>query len=686
MRVSGRCFKAVLAGAGLLAVMQTTAFGDKVWIGGAGDWFAGANWGGGVCPGPGDAVVIATPGSAVTLTNSAPELSSLVLGGATLTFSNAWDAVLEATNLTIQANGKITCAGPFTNNGVRSRVNLKSKRLVVEANGVIDVKGRGYSGGISGTWSRGHGPGAGIFDDRCGGGYGGSGSGNDTEHIYRSYGSVAAPEDPGSGGGAGWTPNVGGHGGGAVRIVAASAVVNGAINADGGNGPTTWCSGGSGGGVFITCITLAGTNGSITVNGGTGHTTGGGGGGGRIAVIYDPEAQQGLPVPTITFSAAGGLSGTEVGDCGDIGTLYFPDSRFFSTANLFNGQWMAPGLTNLTLSDWTVNGVWTRLQGQGFTLTVSNTLTVKGTSALRHKLELTNGATLQCGAVTVDNAALGVGTTLNCAGNLSLTNAARLAIYSGLSHPAGPGFGALLDVGGDISVPGNCWIQPTAHPTNGTVPLMQMRNLTILTGGGIDADKRGWAGASFQESTLAYGDGKPGTGGGAGHGGRGGGGPSYTNAGGYAYGDARTPVKPGSGAYYGYNGAVIGKEPGGTGGGSVQIRASGIVNLQGRITANGNDVKGHYYYGAGSGGRSTSCAAGLSAARWPVSRRKAAAWSLLDMVAGAPADGSPSGAYPIRPRKSCLSVLPAVYPSGIKRGQMARLARCSGAGCLRRRL
>ena len=90
MRITKRQVKTAITFACWLMVAQTLALGDKVWGGGAGDWFVDDNWVGGVRPGPGDSVVVTAPGSSVVLTNSALQLGSLVLGDATLTFSNNW--------------------------------------------------------------------------------------------------------------------------------------------------------------------------------------------------------------------------------------------------------------------------------------------------------------------------------------------------------------------------------------------------------------------------------------------------------------------------------------------------------------------------------------------------------------------------------------------------------------------
>ena len=118
---------------------------------------------------------------------------------------------------------------------------------------------------------------------------------------------------------------------------------------------------------------------------------------------------------------------------------------------------------------------------------------------------------------------------------------------------------------------------------------------TVDAGGWVNADGRGYVGGS--NTTSAAGPGKgiySGYGSGAGYGGAGG---SAANGlpGGAAYGLASLPLMPGSGG----GGSASG--PGGNGGGVVWIEATGVVTVNGAISANGTNsiVAGG---GAGAGG------------------------------------------------------------------------------------
>ena len=261
----------ILMAAGSLASAATT-FSWKANT--TGDWFTANNWTNeSGWPSDGDTVMITNAGASVILSNITARLADLTLGGATagqrtLTFTN-WDTCLYATNITILTNGYLTCTGPFTNTVMSNRVNLVCSNLAIQGGGSINVKGKGYAGGITlvaNDYAAGHGPGAGASG---GGSHGGAGRAWDTGHpaplIALVYGSPTAPLYPGSGGNGGHLINsMGGSGGGAVCITAAQVVVSGSINADASPHITgAHCSGGSGGGIFITCSTITGTNGTV---------------------------------------------------------------------------------------------------------------------------------------------------------------------------------------------------------------------------------------------------------------------------------------------------------------------------------------------------------------------------------------------------------------------------------------
>ncbi len=150
--------------------------------------------------------------------------------------------------------------------------------LVVEPDGEVFADGRGYGSQT--------GPGAGAGSpsygtNAAGGGYGGGGGWSSTSFAGGStYGSIQTPTDLGSGGGRDYS-NLGGSGGGAIRLTVTGAMtVNGVVSSNG----LSSGAGGSGGSLWITCGVLSGT-GAIIANGGGGYTgSEGGGGGGRIAL------------------------------------------------------------------------------------------------------------------------------------------------------------------------------------------------------------------------------------------------------------------------------------------------------------------------------------------------------------------------------------------------------------------
>ncbi len=598
----------------LIAGQMSARADTQTWNTATGDWSEVANWTTAV-PADGDDVIITNRGAFVLLTNSTPWLSSMTISNASLICSN-WDTTIYVTNLTILNSGILTCAGPFTNTAMSNRVNVTCTNLLfIASNGAINVQAKGFQGGVGPGYGLGSGPGgiASGYSIRSAG-HGGMGVyGQIFDIPSNTYDSIMAPIYPGSGGAGGNTAGQwGGHGGGAVCITAGQVVVNGRINADATPEPIAGAhnSGGSGGSVYITCITITGTNGFITANGGNAclsgaNMLGGGGGGGRIAVIYDTVSESAIaPGSSIRCSVAPGMSGrAAVIPCGEPGTLYFPDSVLFSPTNLCTGRWLAPGFpAELSLSDWTISNVWLRIPGTK--VTVTNTLSISGTNYSLCRLEMTNAGTIACGNLLVGGATLCMGSfgypflpswmvmnggasgsTVNCAGDLVLTNAARFYIYAGETNAGSAAeYGARVSVGNEVRILTNCWIYPAAHPTNGAVPLFSMRTLTVDQGGGFNANALGYAGG-LPDYSEAYGPSQAPSSAGAGYGGAGSVGYSSPTAG-VIYGSSNAPTAPGSGARGRANDNKT-VAYGAYGGGSVQIRAADIVTFQGTITANG---------------------------------------------------------------------------------------------------
>jgi len=597
--------KVVLEGLSIYSVALLLLFGPSVgqatvctWGGSTnGDWFDATKWVGTVAPvSDGDSAVI-TNGS-VLLTNSTPNLSSFFISNATLTFSNNWNTQLIASNVTVA--GTLTHAVNLTTTTNASgqwiptnRVYVVCTNLTLASNGSIDVSAKGYQGNTNWAASvrTGYGPGGGHGEAgrvRGGGGsYGGLGGPGDNTGYGPIYDTPNAPANPGSGGGCKSQPgSPGGNGGGCVLIQASGNVlVNGTINANGGDGGVDSGGGGSGGGGWISCSTFAGTNGLISANGGRNsialNAWGGGGGGGRIAVTYDSatETAAGLQ-PTVRLSANGGGGGNN----GLIGTLYITDVLGLPGLMLgWNGILSFSNATAWAPTSLTLSNGWLAFPA-GFSLNVTNDVKVIAGG----QLDITNSTFICSGSLTVtgstmnayrgtnsserlnvtNNVILNNGTlsfwyaltnpaSLMIGGNLTLTNGAKCYLYSGSTNAVGANYGGLLDLSGrDLTIPTNCVIYPASEPTNGGSMLMRMQNLSISNGGSINGDGLGFTGGTAAHST-GYGPGGGGGGsgiraGGGGHGGKGGNG-SAVNGG--PTNDVLTaPMLPGSGGGNGWGG------------------------------------------------------------------------------------------------------------------------------------
>jgi hypothetical protein len=397
----------------------------------------------------------------------------------------------------------------------------------------------------------------------------------------------------------------GGAGGGAVRINAPDGMVtvNGAISADGELGVDTGGGGGSGGSIWIACRTIAGTNGIVSANGGRAYNSGCcNGGGGRIAVLYDTNAQAEIAVPNVVFSVLPGMRAG--GIAGDLGTLYFPDSRLLTdgTQPRHNGQWMAPDLNAWTLPELTLSNVWLRFGAEGFRLTVSNQLLIVGSTG---RLDVGGNAVITnrnaggnrryynyflCSDFT--NAP-----QLACYGNLIVTNGSTLGLFAAGTNGGTTNYGALVTVNNSLFVGASSTVYVSSNPTNGGSVLFRVRDLILdATNSLMDANCNGYAGGSSASRSAGYGPGGGGQKSGGSYGGRGG---SPVGGSPAPYGSSNAPTLPGSGGGWGnsYD------SPGGTGGGLVWVDARSRVTVNGIISANGMDIaQWAYYAGAGSGG------------------------------------------------------------------------------------
>lgn len=570
----------------LAAQFYSTSGETKTWAG-VGNWATSSgNWSPAGMPSPLDRIIFES--GTVTLSEPRSAAAVIVSNTAALVFTN-WTTTLTASNVTVQSGGEITLASAFADGQMSNRVHIICTNFTVESGGSIDADAKGF------RYDSGPGKGEGALGYGAGGGYGGGGGDVQAYGAGGStYGAADAPIAPGSGGGSHVAPtDVGGSGGGAIRIEAMGNVtVNGTVTA---NGETvTGSGGGSGGGIFISCKKFGGSaSGLLRARGGNTSSLGGGGGGGRIAIDYQDLAG----TVDVRFDALPG-TGFYNGWCRSVvypfrnpavmGTVCFPDTSLLSTVmKQVSGRLMIAGLTSWAPSSLFVTNCTVRLP-DGINLDIVGDLRV----ASDGKLVLLGTPQVACGGdVVLDNGELvvNVSSQLVCQGDVVLTNGGKLHVQSGATNEL-TGIGGQFSVVGDVAVGSSCWIYPHSDLTNGGSVLFRMNNMMIAVNGGIDADSRGYTYDSGPgKGTLAN------RGGGGGYGGAGGMG-AGNRPGGPTYGSTNTPVDPGSGGgsydvFSGYNG--------GAGGGNVRVEATGNITVDGTITASGGLGN---YGGGGSGG------------------------------------------------------------------------------------
>ena len=538
-------------------------------------------------------------GAGTVVVSTAKEVVTLVVSnGATLMFTN-WTTTLTASNVTVLSNGVVTLPEPFKDGWMSNRVHFVCSNFLLAAGGTIDVSGRGFLYG--------NGPGGGNTDGKnrwpgAGGSYGGrgghGGATGDGEFPPKSaygywaddpYGSPETPVQPGSGGDSYQTNNpaqLGGSGGGAVRIEAlGSATIDGAIRADGANG-LQYSAGGSGGSIYITCGSLSGSaEGLLSAHGGTAFTRTtsdwggcGAGGGGRIAVDYGSLGAS----KAMSFTTAAGSVGWRSNDWEEAwwcaagpGTLWLTDTELLSALPL-GQRFQDVRLAFASVREWAVdslvvsNGSLAFLDG-GFRVQVTN------------DVRIDSGGVLRIGALdsTTNAPQLDVG------GNLALTNGARLYVYASDTNDSTATYGARLRVTNNVTIGPTSWMHLFSHGVDGGSATMRMGNLDVAAGGGIDAWGKGYQSTKGPGGTKKYV-----WAGGGGHGGRGGDGWADNASakecdGGGAYGSVTAPFEAGSGA--GNYRDTAPTDYGGYGGGVVRVDASGgSVTIDGTITADGH--------------------------------------------------------------------------------------------------
>jgi hypothetical protein len=589
-----------LANAAAVAIVPYAHTAGAITTVQAGNWTNPATWGGAL-PGRGDDVTITHH---VTLDVSLPFAFSCVSNSAsaTLTFQGT-NTILRATTLlvggTLTHDPQSAASSPWTPD---NRIWLQCANLTVLAGGKIDAKGKGYAGGISASDAgRGLGGGASATRFPSGAAHGGRGFGKIPD-IAVAYGSVTQPETPGSGGG-GAATGAGGAGGGWVTIEATEIVnvaAGGLIDVSGDAGASTNSAGGAGGSVCIHCDTIQG-DGDVRAAGGNGSQTGGNGSGGRIAVYVNTAAQQAYAyreegaskMPSLAVSR-GDLPTGDLSGYYDYWNMYVyaqGGSIYVSDPSSLVGDY-AGGATFSWGSDnpWvlpylSLNSGEYSFAATGVTVAVAGNVNIMGDA----RLTLTNYFTLSCAS-------------------LLLTNTASLYLCPGVTNATAPSYTARVIVNGNMDVHSNCVVVPSAsqyathESPDGGVVRLEVGNLTIHAGGGINADGAGYAGACGPGKGSQV----PGCGAGGGYGGVGGDNIStipelhVVSTGGVTYGWAEAPMLPGSG---GGNGGTAYDVKGGYGGGCIWIRATGAVVNDGTISANGSaGGDGASKGGGGSGG------------------------------------------------------------------------------------
>lgn len=605
----------------------------------SGFWTNAATWGGAVPVANEDVTVAAD--HVVTVDQSPVALGDVTVAG-TLSFSG-WETVVTAAVVTV--GGTVTHAiqsaveadeeGEWHEDAA---IRLVCGSLTVTPDGAINANGNGFAGGA--VNNNGKGPGGSIYKSgrsAGGAGHGGRGGG---PNGAAAYGAAAAPTRAGSGGAG--INGVGGAGGGAVFIKASDLVtVDGVISANGGTGAQGYSgepgTGGSGGSIAITCASITGQGAILAEGGDSGlqivssiYYRNGGGGGGRIAIVYDVEAQRARN-PELMLSAAEGRGRDDY--FGEPGTVWLTDTALLGS-NMRGGRY----LTSATWSEWELpeltigKGMLVLPDGLGLHVTgditiadlgalqlangvveVGGTWRTTSTQPLADSRSTTTvyadkkGSFKIYGDMILDRCQLvfyGAATNtveMVVEGSLLLTNNVQFTV-SGEKTAATNINSVTIKIGDEFRLSDNSWVYLVSHPTNGTSHLIQACDVTISANSGINADGRGFAGATAAYPLRLSGWG-PGGGvngpasgtsiaAGGGYGGYGG--SNNVVAGGAVYGKARTPLMPGSGGGRSSNVA------GGNGGGLINIVATETVVLDGSLLANG--LSGRSSAGCPSGG------------------------------------------------------------------------------------
>jgi len=484
-------------------------------------------------------------------------------------------------SLTIAMTGAVTVQ---TGGMIRANLaDLSGSSVTVETGASIDASTLGGLGGRQpgNATNNGQGPSpghnaSGGMGDISGAGGGHGGAGGDGLYAGNGatggviIGSASNPTNYGSGGAAHWTTDLGGNGGGFVKITSAGAVtLNGTVSSAAGNG--SQAGGGSGGTIYIDAATIVGT-GSLNASGGANgnptynNITDGSGAGGRVYVRANT-----FFAGTVTYSGGRGVTGFQGGK----GSYY---------GVLISGS-------NDSICD---SGAW------------ASTCTITSSKAVPQNFLTLSGNNLAIGAggkLTVTDPTDLLDITLT--GNASIIGAdamiqaqiKRLQAVNFTLGDAQPYTGTIVgNVGGT-----NSGVDPG---------LVLTGTLTVTAGGQINSDSFGYAGgfsglrADYAGSGPSPGqmntDGSYRTGTGGAHGGVGGKSNAPSSVDTTAYDTNTNPSDFGSGGGSGGTSA----SPGGNGGGLIRASVTGAMTINGSISASGGigSTSGWYQGGGAAGG------------------------------------------------------------------------------------
>lgn len=347
-----------LPAACLLVLAATAARAASVsWVGGAvGDWNQPANWSGAAVPGPLDDAAIASELVVAYSTDPLVSVRSLTLGGAGAVLrtstgvaaSSALDVLggaaiqvstplaIAAGSFTLHPGSSVTFYGPAGAMSPGAMLFISAGFFDLRAGSTVTLKGRGYAGGAgaaSGSGAGGGGAGS-VAMGGGGGGHGGAGGSGGGGANGGTSGDAMPAVDAGSGGGG--TPSAdGGGGGGFLQVDAATASLDGLLEADGETGVALGLQGGGGGAggaivVLAQVITGSGTVSARGGDGGAGTNFGGGGGGGGRVWLQERSGYSVLhAVLSVRVGGGGFGAGVASGGGGSLGAA-FVDPRHWT--------------------------------------------------------------------------------------------------------------------------------------------------------------------------------------------------------------------------------------------------------------------------------------------------------------------------------------------------------------------